>query len=274
MSKVYNSWNQALGWKPDFAVVANAAPGHVDAVVRLVDVGVPVLVEKPLCSDAKEAQQLADFVASSGTPVLVGYCLRHHRTVRHLLEIMAARRLGRLLQFVAHVGQHVNDWRNPSAEYNVSLRADLGGGALLELSHEIDLALKVIGRPTEIAAKLSEIDGWQVEGAASLLLSAGNSSASITMNMVERPARRTMALVGSEGSVLADLISGTVVQQIGDEAPEIFELPDHGKMYVEQIRHFLRCVDGLEIPVVSVADAASVVDCIERARNSSMGRGS
>lgn len=266
MEIVHTSWADALAWRPDAAIVANAATAHAEAVRALVDMGVPVLVEKPLSTDEDEALSLVDLVKRAGIPVLVGYCLRHHRSVAHVFDVVSSGRLGTLLQCVLHVGQHIDDWRPTPSEESVSLRPELGGGALFELSHEIDLALSLIGTPEKVAASMTTVDGWNVETVATILLSNGCSTASVTLNMHERPARRTLILVGSNGSLSADLISGNVVEQFGTGNPVQYQLSDNGQMYHRQIEHFIRCVNGAETPMVTVEDGALVIACIERAR--------
>jgi predicted dehydrogenase len=268
MSVVHSSWDEALAWRPYAAVVANAASGHVDAVRRLVDAQVPVLVEKPLSVSATEAGSLISHLEGVDVPVVVGYCLRHHATVRHLLEVVASGRLGEVVQCIAHVGQHIDDWRQQPSSESVSMRPELGGGALLELSHEIELALQLMGEPSRVMATLAYPKGWPVDAAASLLLSNDNISASVTLNMLERPARRTLTVIGSAGTLAADLLTGAVTEQIGRGEPVCIELPDRGKMYTRQIDHFIRCIEGGDTPIVSVADAARVLACIDRARSS------
>jgi predicted dehydrogenase len=268
MSAVHFSWDEAIRWGPEAAVVANAASKHAYAVRRLVDARVPVLVEKPLSASEADATLLASHVGDIGVPVLVGYCLRHHSTVRYVLKTVASGRLGDVVQCTAHVGQHIDDWRLLPSSDSVSLSPELGGGALLELSHEIDLALQLVGPPARVLATLGHAEGWRVEAAASLLLSTGDSSVSVTLNMLERPARRTLTVVGSKGSLAADLLTGVVVEQCGRGDPVCREFPDRGQMYVRQLDHFIRCIDGIDAPIVSVADAVEVLACIERARDS------
>ena len=263
---VVDDWDEAIEWAPEAAIVANAASAHVYSVRQLVSSGIPTLVEKPLAVSADEARGLAESVRASGVPVLVGYCLRHHRDVKKMRGLVQSGELGELLQITAHVGQHIDDWRPLASRPPVSLDPGLGGGTLLELSHELDLVLSFLGKPRATTGAVTYSEGWKVEMAASILLSYGHSSAVISMNMLERPPRRQFGIIGSKGSAFADFVSGGVHVSSKSLGTRFLETSSSESMFTEQIRHFIACIRGQEQPQVSVEEAVSVLECIDFVR--------
>src|SRR6185369_10238367 len=130
-------------------------------------------------------------------PVLIGYTLRYHPGFLAFTEAFTSGKIGRALSLRAEVGQYLPDWR-PGADYRQSVTAQrgLGGGALLELSHEIDLARALLGMPQSVQAyfdRLGDLD-IDVEDTVELMMrhQTGKHShavASIHLDLLQRPAR-------------------------------------------------------------------------------------
>lgn len=204
---------EAAGGRPAVAIVAGAAPGHGAAVAALLDAGADVLVEKPLASDVDSGKAIVRAAHRSRRSVCVGYHLRADEVVAGFRAGLAC--IGPVSEFALHVGQHLDGWRpGVEAARTVSARRELGGGVLLELSHEIDAALWCFGPATAVAARLrhdgAPTDGL-VETVADLDLEmATGAVGTIHLDMVSVPARRVWRASGPAGSIEADLLAGTV----------------------------------------------------------------
>jgi len=268
---VLSDWASALNWEPDVAVVANAAVGHVPALKHLIRARVPTLVEKPLSNSLESVEGLATSVSRSGVPVVIGYCLRFHPAVRRVVQLVEGGDIGQPILCRAHVGQHIDDWRATPSEDSVSLSPEMGGGALLELSHEIDLALWLMGEPSEVAGIAIGADSSAVEMATSLQIRHADGMSSISMNMLERPAIRQLSVIGTRGSVHADLIAGRAYWADDEGAVNQMETSRDEDMYLEQMRHFIACVRGDETPMVDISAATRVLTCIDAVRGAPQG---
>ncbi|HEC14314.1 MAG TPA: Gfo/Idh/MocA family oxidoreductase, partial [Rhodospirillales bacterium] len=143
---VFTSLDEALNARPDAVIIANPAPLHVATAQAFVEAGKHVLIEKPLSDRLDGIDKLLASSRRRGTVLQVGYCLRFHPSLIAMKQAVAEGRIGRILSLRAEVGHYLPDWR-PGSDYRsaVSARRDLGGGVLLELSHEIDLARWLAG---------------------------------------------------------------------------------------------------------------------------------
>ena len=268
VDEVFESWDTALDWNPDAGIVANATSGHITALQELLTFGVPVFVEKPLARSPHEAGRIVELAKRSGQPVLVGYCLRFHPAVKRLTDLVVGGGLGSPVQCTAIVGQHIEDWRTQAPESTVSLSAQLGGGALLELSHEIDLALTLMGQVLKTEGFTSTPSRYEVDVAASLSMLHEQAVSSVSMNMLQRPAQRTFTVVATEGTVSADLITGEIAISGPDGQTTHESVEPASVMYLEQMRHFIGCATGDEHPVSDLWSAIAVLECIESVRRS------
>lgn len=274
----FDSWDEALNWNPDAAIVANAASAHYDALTHLVKARVPSLVEKPLAISTEGLDQLAREVAAGEVPVLVGYQLRYHPLVQETYELCRSGSLGELITLRFHVGQHLKEFRpGRNVETTVTPNPALGGGAIFELSHEIDLALFFAGRATDVSAQTTRSGHAtrEVEDVANIAVRhAAGPLSMIHLNLLERPARRGFTVVGSTATVHVDLIGGSATFESDDERrdwslPSGFERDD---LFRSQLTHLVTCVCEMEIPKVSIEAATEVVRVCCAAHQSSGSR--
>ena len=267
------SWEDALAGKPDVAVLASPATKRVACLCDLVDRGIPTLVEKPLAATLAEGVALD--ALRPRAPVLLGYNLRFHAALRSLREAVTDGRIGAPRYLRAEVGQYLPDWR-PGRDYrtSASARAELGGGALRELSHEIDLALWLLGEPIEVLAWVGQLGrlGLDVEDTGELTIRFRNGAlASVHLDFLQRVPRRRLSVAGDEATVDWDLGSErTWLWSPGREAETLADTrgADRNEMYLAEMSHFLECAAGKASPAVGIADGVRVLRVIEAARRS------
>lgn len=242
---------EALCSKPDVAIICSPASYHVKTATDLVNQGIPVFIEKPLSNSIEGIPALLEACREKSVTATVGYNLRFSLAVQRLGELIDKGRIGKVHHIYAEVGQYLPDWR-PAMDYRLSIsaRETLGGGAVLELSHEIDLLLWLVGEEVaEVFAqlgKLSDLD-IDVEDSADILLKFKNGvQGSIHMDMLQRSPRRLIRVVGSEGTLLLDLIAGQIeLLRAGDPGSEQFAPGQdgaHSSTYVDELKHFFECV--------------------------------
>lgn len=269
----FGSLAKALAWQPDAAIVASPAPLHCAQAVELAAAGVALLIEKPLGTgeEPQAAWLPLQSAAEKALPILVGYVLRHDPAWPVLQAWLASERIGTLMSAHGRCGSWLPDWR-PGSDYRlgVSARRELGGGVLLELSHDIDLLRSLLGPLIVTAADLScsgllEID---VEDRALLLLRTGaGEPVSLQLDFCTRPSVRSLVLRGCEGEIHWDLIKGSLssVDRHGVEHEEAFS-PGGEDRYRRQLKHFLACCRGDAEPLVSVEDGLAVLELVRQAR--------
>ena len=212
-----SSLGEALGGKrPTVAVVASPAPYHRPAAVSLAEVGAHLLVEKPLAADLTDGAAILEAAQTHRRTLVVGYHLRFGETVPELRNLVADGIVGRPRSFSLSVGQHLSQWRpdiDPSR--SVSARRELGGGVLLELSHEFDGLRYLFGDVLEVTEAVLEHGGaptdGEVETIADVRLTTRSGVAGdIHLDMVSHKPFRRWEIVGEEGTLSADLLAGRI----------------------------------------------------------------
>ena len=264
----------ALAWGPTAALVCNPAPFHTATALALARAGVHLFIEKPLAASLAGIDDLMALYRERRLTLLPGYCFRHHALLRRLKELVHAEAVGKVLGIRAEVGQYLPDWR-PDTDYRegVSAKAALGGGALLELSHELDY-VQWLGGPvaavTALARRVSALE-IETEDLAEVTLDfAGGAIGQAHMDMLQRTPSRSCKVIGSEGTLVLDFIRGELREfRPGDGEGRVHAAPpDAPGMYVAELRHFLDCLAGAATPCVTVAEARRVLEIVLAAQQS------
>ncbi|WP_205520611.1 Gfo/Idh/MocA family protein [Tropicibacter sp. Alg240-R139] len=214
----YQSLDLALSdFAPDYVVIANRTSEHLSTLHALKSLGYAgrILVEKPLFSE------LDDIPEGMGDAIRVGYNLRFHPILLRLRELLQGQTI---CTFQAYVGQYLPTWR-PGTDYrdSYSARADEGGGALLDLSHDIDYTIWLLGgwsRVTAMGGKTSalEIDS---DDAFSLLLDTPRCPVvHVHVNYLNRTARREIVVNTTTRTYVADLVGSRIlIDGAADDQP-------------------------------------------------------
>jgi predicted dehydrogenase len=178
-------------------------------------------------------------------------------------------------------GKYLPDWR-PEKDYRlgVSAKKELGGGVLLELSHEIDYLKWIFGDVEWTMATLSkqstlEID---VEDTAHLIFGFNPKRNGrqiigvVNLDFIRQDQIRNCEVIGETGSLRWDGLEGTVEiftrssgvwRQLFSHKPKIEET------YVAEWENFLACITNKKNPGVSGLEGLRVVEIVEAVRKSS-----
>jgi predicted dehydrogenase len=147
----------------DAVLIATPPAQHAPLALRLMKAGVPVLVEKPLCTKLAAADRLVT-AAERGGRLAYAENLVHAPAVQEALEQAMA------LDGIDHLELRA---LQPRPTWGGFLKPSWGGGVLFDLgAHPIALALLFAApaRPTEVLARLDGADDHPVDEHADVTL--------------------------------------------------------------------------------------------------------
>jgi predicted dehydrogenase len=120
----------------DAVVLATPVPTHAELAIAVARAGKHCFVEKPLATNAADAQRAVDAAAEAGRILMVGHLLEYHPAVERLKELIDGEELGELFYIY---GNRLNLGQ---------LRKD--ENALWSLgAHDVSVALRLIGEEPE-----------------------------------------------------------------------------------------------------------------------------
>lgn len=276
--QTFYSLSDALDAKPDVAFITNPSPLHIQIAIALAERGVHMFIEKPLSDNLNGVNEFREICKRNQITVMVGYNLRFMKSLQALKDTVDSGLIGTLLSYRSEVGQYLPNWRsNADYRHSVSARKEMGGGVLLELSHEIDYARWILGDIDFVSALSGicsnlEID---VEDIAEIVFqSKSGIIGSIHLDMVNQAKTRTCTIIGSKGTLVWDGIENSL-KIYTTHSPEwsyiVPPQPTYGnQMYLDEIGHFFNCIKEGKSPVISISDGIAVLEIIQAIRESSI----
>lgn len=197
---VARSVRESIDAGVDSAIVCNPTSLHTCTAHEFVAAGIPVLIEKPLSQSLDDAQRFANDAA--GRAAGMAYCMRYHPAYALARDFVRQDGLGTLEHAQLWFESYLPDW-HPWEDYRQSYaaRAELGGGVLPTLDHEIDFANWCFGLPRRCSGKSWRSGNLEIEvdDSASLTLEYPTHVAEISLSYCQRERRRGFEFIGRQG---------------------------------------------------------------------------
>lgn len=229
--------------KTDLAIISSPTdlhPAHIDLIAPLRPF---LFIEKPLALTAKEGERIADTVDQAGIKSYVGCQLRFLPALRELHDEL--REHPRPIVSASTVCRSwMPDWQ-PGRDYRESFRASLerSGGVHLELIHELDYMIWLLGNPESRTVTLGrspllEMSAWSD---AHYELRYPGFTATIDLSYASKERERVLKVQFADGGV----------REI-----DLFVSPEElNQVYTAQMRHTLACMAGTETSLHTVRES-------------------
>lgn len=258
------------------AVVASPPSFHVDQTLALLDAGVPVLLEKPVSPDLASALRLQQRVRAGAPPVLLGYTYRWWPPLVELRRRVLNEDAGTLRHTRFVMSAHLADWHPWEAYQDFFMASrELGGGALLDESHFIDLMLWMFGPPSAITGAAEHLSSLEITTDDNVDIIAeypDNFRVTIHLDLFGRPHEKSVTVAGERGT-LQCLFDPNVVRA-SDQPAGWMETPftcDRNDMFLAAAREFLALAaagDAARNMTCGIDDGVAALRCVEAVRRS------
>lgn len=242
----------------DAAIVCTPPSSHIPIALTAIEEGAHVFIEKPLSHSLSNVEELLEKARSADLTTFVGYCFRFHPGLKIVKETLDSGDVGEVLLAQAEYGQYLPDWR-PWQDYRQSYTAkkELGGGIILDGSHEIDYLRWLVDDVREafsFAGKLSDLDVETEDAAGILLKFVKGAIGMIRLDFVRRDYSRSCELICQKGTIKWNYQDNSVKIYRQDERKwAIYNnlITDSNDMYIAEMKHFIACVLKEEVPLIS-----------------------
>ena len=238
----------ALAARPDAVFVCTPSSQHVEIARAAANAGCHLFIEKPLSNSLDGIEELQQAVREKGVVTLIGCQWRYHPKVRSLYEKIRSGEMGTLRAATIDYSEYLPDW-HPYEDYRTSYAAlgALGGGVVLTQIHDYDLAWWLFGQPSRVEASgghLSELE-IDVEDTVEATLEVGRARVLVRQTFASPVKRRHISVSFDNSALELELL-----QSDGYE---------RNRMFLDEVRHFVACVEGNEQSRVPIADGVAVL---------------
>ncbi|KAI7202863.1 NAD(P)-binding protein [Hortaea werneckii] len=273
---------QEAGVAPDAAIVCTPNKTHVAVSEELLEIGVHVLVEKPISTTIESGRRLVEAAEQSGRHLLVGHHRRFNPFVTATKQALLENKIGRPIA-VSGLWMTFKPPEYYQAPMEWHAQAGDGGPILINLVHEVDILQYLLGPITRVHAEqtISQRGHEAEEGAAILLRFASGVVGTFVLSdatpsphsfeqgtgenpLLPQSGRDFYRIFGSEGTLsvgdmtlwkFGDGEQKTWTSKIGSSEVAVGkEVP-----FDEQIEHLVRVVRDEEQPRCTGKDGLSAL---------------
>ncbi|MDR1143219.1 MAG: Gfo/Idh/MocA family oxidoreductase [Spirochaetaceae bacterium] len=200
--RAYGSYGELLA-DPEIDFVYCPLPNHLhlEYIKKAADAGKPILCEKPLGMNAKEAVEAAEYCAKKGVLVMEAFMYRFHPQWIRAAEIVKTGELGEVM---ATAGIFSYDLKDGGNIRNI---AEAGGGGIYDIGcYTVSTArLLMQAEPSRVVCTLKRDSAFKTDILASAILDFGEGRYStFTIGTQVYPWQRVRAL-GTGGTLAVEV---------------------------------------------------------------------
>jgi predicted dehydrogenase len=268
---VFTEWNQIDTIQPFAAFITSPTSQHLSQSISCAEKGIHLFIEKPLSHSLVDIDRLKAEIRKTGVYVKIGYMMRFHPIMKQIKKIVEEKTYGNLLSFHSHWGEYLPDW-HPWEDYRTSYAAkkELGGGAALTLSHDLDLANWL---PGSSLAEYKGISNYacslevNVNSGADFLLKYKNGvTGHVHLNFYEKIPRRVYSYIFEDAIIDFDYFKSEIKistkKQIDSEKHEQF---DRNNLFMDQTKEFFSSINSFtgDDPLNNINESEVIIKMCE-----------
>lgn len=266
---------QELLANPEIPRIAIAAPAmkHYEIAKQCLLAGKDVYVEKPLCLDSREGEELIRIAESKGLILMVGHLLHYHPCVLKLQEIVAQGGIGKLQYVVSNRLNHGSYRTEENALWNFA-------------PHDVSVILSLCGfqLPEKVRCVGADyLSHGVADTTLTTLLFNGGVRAHIYVSWLNPFKEQKLTVIGSHGMAVFDdtspwgkkllLYPNHVVwthgrTPIANKVEPIAIDPEQKEPLKEECLHFIHCCDTRTIPRTDGVEGLRVLQVLQAAQES------
>ena len=259
-----SSLDNGLKEKPDVVFITNPSSKHLDVALKAAQQGCNLFIEKPLSHTLHGVDLLLKTVNLKDLVVTVGYQIRFHPCYKFVVQTLSEKKYGDVVSASFEWGTYLPT-HHPYEDYRrgYAAKRSMGGGAVLGLSHEIDMICSFWGQPNKLFAvggKLSSLD-MDVEDTVSVLMGFRRDAiifpVTLFLSYAQVKEVRNFRIQLEDALILTDL-SNNRVRLFNDKGEIITQkdFPDlkRNDLFMEEMSEFITKVKNKRQPFISLYD--------------------
>ena len=268
---------ESVQMRTEFRAVVICSPPkfHIEHLNWALANGKKVFLEKPIAMSLEECKSVR---LEHHENIFVGYTYRWNEQFLQLKEIVEQGSIGKPFFARFTIGANLEDW-HPWEDYRdfFMSKSFLGGGALLDESHFLELAIELFGIPDQVVGRQSKISNLEIDSDDYVFaqLRYQDLLVDIHLDLFSRPHKSMLEISGSLGSVICDLISKvnqlTISKSYANFETELYKFEyERNDVFSKMTQDFTIFVDSKDSNArVPFSRGLEVMSLIEKIRDKS-----
>jgi len=226
-----------------YVLICSPANTHLKYFKYFSDKKIKIFIEKPLDTNISLVERYLKKIDKIKADINIGYVFRKNFLAKKVSQIIRKKNFGNVKSVKIKASSYLPNWRkNKDYKNTVSAKKNLGGGVLLELSHEIDYLFWFFGEPHLLKSKLIYDKSLKIEvetGAQLELTHKKGFKIIIELDFHSKNKNiRFCKIIGKKNNLLWDIKKKMVILK-NLKTQKIKKYFDTGDMYFNQMHHFI-----------------------------------
>jgi len=266
---VFTSLPIALEEKPDIAFICNPSHLHIQTAIDCAKAGCHLFIEKPLSNNLDGIDELNNIIQQKNKQVMIGYMLRFHPLLLQAKEWLSNKMIGKVIYARSQWGEYLPNW-HPWEDYSNSYAAnrEMGGGAALTLSHDIDTMLWLFGKVKAVKGLANYNSNLKIkaEHAADILLDFKSGiTANIHLDYFQKTAIRNLEVIGDKGKIYFDYFKNhiSLIPCSDKGVDSIVKTEDRferNDLFIDELKYFFSCLKNRIQPIPDINSSKEVIE--------------
>ena len=239
--------------KFDIVYITNPIYKHMQFAIKFAKKGANLFIEKPLSHNLENISLLKDLARRKNIKISVGYQLRFHPGIKLIKKILKEKKLGKLQSGIFHFGEYL-PLMHKYEDYTKThmSKKNQGGGAVLCLSHEVDLIRYLLGEPKQIKSSIKKLSNLKINVEDTLeakLKYKKDTNIKLEINFIDNPPSHYIKLNFQNGSILWDYIDKYMLYVNNKKNIKkriSFKKFKRNDMFIDQAKNFINSINKKE----------------------------
>jgi predicted dehydrogenase len=191
-----------------FCIIANETYKHFDYIKKLLKLNFNIYCEKPIAIKKNHLKILKKYTLNKKFNFTCGYQLLGSDIISSLKKVIRKKVVKSVNVYVGH---NIKYWRKHNRYQSYYLNKNLGGGAINELIHEINLINSLFGKIVSIKTFKTKSKKYNCEDVAiSVFKTNKNIIGSLNQEIVNENFRRHINILTETEEIIVDIFKGTI----------------------------------------------------------------
>ncbi len=224
--------------------ICNTPNLHLKTANKFINLKYSIFIEKPISSNIVGLNNFISNMRKNKIVCHLGYQFRYHPLILNVKKLLDKKKFGEIISVQIKCSSFLPSWRSGGNYKNeISANKNLGGGVLLELSHEIDYAYFLFGNFKTVSSHIFKTKFLEInsEDSIDFILNNKNFNCNIHLDFHSRYKERYIKINLTKATIKVDLIKNKVFIFNDSKIKEVnCEKNTYDKIYLNEIKDFVK----------------------------------
>jgi len=228
----------------DAILICNETNKHKKSILQAIDLSPKaIFVEKPIALNFSDVAEIKRALRGKRIHFFVGYSRQFWKPYIVIRDIIKKKQLGKIYYMRVSCGQNLADWRKRDYKKTYSAKKQWGGGAVLDIIHEINFPAFSLGEQikfiTSTTSKVSSLKINAEDIAESIYQTESRAVVAIHQDCIRTPSLWSCDIVGSRASMHWDSDSKKIIISSKKKSKTLAVADSWNNMFKREMDYFL-----------------------------------